>query len=127
MDPDVLSLDGEGVGDVRSASRRKRSRPDGVPRRASWGDRGGHWEAIVLGEVSEGWWNQVAKEKGVAYRGERRPSPRPLRRSGAGRTSRAPFFVYKPSSDEKRKQRQVSGCNRAEPRQGPSYNDCQFK
>jgi hypothetical protein len=64
----VLSLDGEGVGDVRSASRRKRSRPDGVPRRASWGDRGGHWEAIALGEVSVRWWNPVAKEKGVAYR-----------------------------------------------------------
>jgi len=54
VDLDVLSLDGEGVGDVRSASRRKRSRPDGVPRRASWGDRGGHWEAIVLGELASG-------------------------------------------------------------------------
>lgn len=38
----LLSLSGDGDGDVRSASRRILSRPPGVPRRTSWGERGGH-------------------------------------------------------------------------------------
>lgn len=47
IDRDVLSRDGEGDGDVRSARRRSFSRPPGVLSSASWGDRGGHWAAIV--------------------------------------------------------------------------------
>lgn len=47
VDLDVLSLVGDGDGDCRSARRRIRSRPPGVLRRTSWGDRGGHWEAIT--------------------------------------------------------------------------------
>jgi hypothetical protein len=45
---EVLDFEGDddGDGEARSYKRLTRWRPPGVPRSASWGERGGHWEAI---------------------------------------------------------------------------------